>query len=336
MKDRGFSHRIEMIFLLSRFEGEELRQRLELGIKARTFRPCCVPIVNLFPITANPIELDQVKYEYRVEPDKQRPYAAEIFSIDQVASQGDDREPVYFQPFYSFRHGGEGIKKQTLWVANRRPSNRPGDEGTEIDISLVDLGLNPSHPPGDTLTVWTTCTNRDLPARLPFGNESGDFTMQSGAPIKSIVALVKPTAPFRPRVGKGIQWRLISHLSLNYLSLVQGGTEALQEILRLYNFNDTAYAEELVAGIANVKSSPHFARVVSANGIAFARGTHVEIEVDEERFVGGGAYLFLSVIENFLGLYSSLNSFSQLTATSRQRKGVIRRWPPRAGRRILM
>jgi type VI secretion system protein ImpG len=60
------------------------------------------------------------------------------------------------------------------------------------------------------------------------------------------------------------------------------------------------------------------------------------MELDEEQFVGGGAYLFGSVIERFLALYASLNSFTQLTVTSRQRKEPIAEWPPRAGNRILL
>jgi len=53
--------------------------------------------------------------------------------------------------------------------------------------------------------------------------------------MKRIVALRKPTAPVRPPMGRGILWRLVSHLSLNYLSLVNEGKDALQEILRLYD-----------------------------------------------------------------------------------------------------
>ena len=131
-------------------------------------------------------------------------------------------------------------------------------------------------------------------------------------------------------------WRLVSQLSLNYLSLVEEGREALQEILRLYNFSDSAYLEKQIAGILQLASSKHFARVVSENGISFVRGTRVEIEMDEERFVGGGVYLFAAVLEYFLGLYASMNSFSQLVVRTPQRREVLKQWPPRAGHTILL
>jgi type VI secretion system protein ImpG len=110
----------------------------------------------------------------------------------------------------------------------------------------------------------------------------------------------------------------------------------LQEILRLYNFTESVYSEKQIQGILSLSSRPYFARVVSEAGISFVRGTRVEMEFDEEQFVGGGAYLFASVVEHFLGLYVTMNSFSQLVARTQQRKEVLKEWPPRAGQLVLL
>jgi type VI secretion system protein ImpG len=144
-------------------------------------------------------------------------------------------------------------------------------------ISLVDLSSRPVLPDSDTLSIKTTCTNRDLPSRLPFGDDTGDFELEASTGIKKIVALTKPTSTLRPAVGRSVLWRLISHLSLNYLSLVEDGREALQEILKLYNFTDSSFSEKQIEGIIGLNSRKHFARVISENGVAFARGTQVEI-----------------------------------------------------------
>jgi type VI secretion system protein ImpG len=125
-------------------------------------------------------------------------------------------------------------------------------------------------------------------------------------------------------------------LSLNYLSIVEEGKQALQEILRLYNFGESAFHEKQIVGIQGVSTRRHFARVISENGVGFVRGQRVEIDFDEEQYVGGGIYLFASVLEHFLGLYASINSFSQLVVRTQQREGVIREWPPRAGQAILL
>jgi type VI secretion system protein ImpG len=131
-------------------------------------------------------------------------------------------------------------------------------------------------------------------------------------------------------------WRLISQLSLNYLSLVENGREALQNILQLYNFTDSPVGRNIIAGLVEVQSERHFARVVSNTEISFARGTRVKMLLDEEQFVGNGVYLFASVMEYFLGLYCTLNSFSQLVVSTKQRKEILREWLPRAGRKVLL
>jgi type VI secretion system protein ImpG len=334
----GYKDTAELIFLFSGGVSEERRQRLMDGVSPQTFRLGCVPIVNLFEQTAEPILLEQHRFEYQVIPDVRRIAATEIFSIDEVTSiDRTTRQIVTYRPFYSYRQDTVDSRDECFWIANRRPSTRLNDDASDIYLSLVDRSKRPLFPDVDTLNVRTTCTNRNLPARLPFGSEDSDFELEGNAPIKRIVTLMKPTQPLRPPSARMALWHLISHLSLNYLSLVEEGRESLQQILRLYDFTDSQFAEKMIDGIVGLKSKPHFARVVSENGVSFVRGTRVEIEFDEEQFVGGGVYLFAAVLEQFFALYSSLNSFTQLVAKTRRRgEEVLREWPPRAGRKILL
>ena len=204
-------------------------------------------------------------------------------------------------------------------------------------VSLLDLSMKHIDPDANILSIRTTCTNRDLPSRLPFGNADGDFELEGFASLKRIVALRKPTPPVRPPIGKSALWRLLSQLSLNYLSFVNEGKEALQQILRLYDMGRSAYSQNVIDSIVRVESRPHFARVASEEGVvSFARGMRIEMDLDEDQFVGGGAYLFASVVEQFLGLSASLNSFTQLVVSTSQRKERLHQWPPRAGRKVLV
>ncbi|GAB4406794.1 MAG: type VI secretion system baseplate subunit TssF [Bryobacter sp.] len=333
----GFGHEFELIFLTGKVESEDVRTRLETGVNAQTFRTNTTPIINLFPLTCEPVPMDQRKAEYPIQPDIRRMNALEIFSVEEVLSiDVDQQTTIRYEPFYSIRHGQSADRTKTFYTLTRRASLRANDEGTDLGISLVDLRFRPVHPKVDALTVKALCTNRDLPSRLPFGNELGDFELELSAPLKRIVALRKPTSTLRPPIGRGIYWQLVSHLSLNYLSLVEDGREALQQILRLYNFSNSPYTERVIAGITRLDSRRKFARLVSDDGIAFARGWDVNIEFDEEMFVGGGVYLFAAVLERFLANYTSLNSFTQMTAHTVQRKEPLRQWPPRAGQKILV
>lgn len=337
LRDSGFDDSFEVVFQIGRFDQPERQQSLEVGVSTKTVRLNCVPAVNLFEQVAEPILINHQKYEYPVIADQRRQAAMEVFSIEDVVStRPNSTEVIQYEPFYSYRHAAIRDQNRTFWLATRRASNRPNDNGTDMYISLVDLSNRPLVPNVDTLTVRCICTNRDLPSRLSFGSEAGDFEIEGFSAIKKIVALRKPTRSIPPPVGRGLLWRLISHLSLNYLSLVNDGKEALQEILKLYNFSDSTYLEKQILGIESVESTPHFARILSDTGISFVRGVRVQIEFDEEQFVGGGVYLFASVLERFLGLYTAMNSFSQLAVSTKQRREVLREWPPRAGDQVLL
>jgi type VI secretion system protein ImpG len=151
-------------------------------------------------------------------------------------------------------------------------------------------------------------------------------------PLVQARCLVPPTRTARPPLRGSLQWRLISHLSLNHLSIVQGGgKEALQEILRLYAFSDDEDMRQRIAGITGLKSENSVSRVLFELGPTFCRGLDVELEFDEEQFAGSSVFLLASILERFIGLYSGLNSYSRLTARTRQRRHILKRWPARIG-----
>ena len=332
----GFTSKAELLFMISPFEQDGRHQRLEVAVNERTLRLGCAPIINLFSQVAEPILVDQTRFQYPIVPDARRRQTMEIYSVDEVVStDAETHQTVTYHPLYSERHAVQGTSP-AYWYITRSVSNRKGDEGTDVFLSLVDISARPMQLDYDAVTVRCTCTNRDLVARLPFGSEAGDFEMTGGAAIKRIVALHKPTRTLRPPLDGKTLWSLISHLSLNYLSIVDDGKEALQKILELYDFSDSADIKKQITGIASVSSRRHFTRVASEHGVGFARGTRVEIEFDEEQFSGSGAYLFASVLEKFLGLYTSMNSFTQLVARSRQRREALEEWTPRAGQSILI
>jgi type VI secretion system protein ImpG len=336
LKAAGLQSKAELLFLIAPFELPQRQHRLEVAVGAKTLRLGCTPVINLFAQSAEPILVDQTRHQYPIVPDARRRRSIEVYSVDEVFSiDPNSHQTVVYQPLFSQRRlAAESVP--AYWYTSRQPSAVKGDEGTDVYLSLVDLSTRPLQLDYDTVHVKCTCTNRDLVSRLPFGSESGDFEMAGAPAIRSIVALHKPSPVLRPPLAGKMLWCLISHLSLNYLSLVDEGKEALQKILELYDFSESPDIRKQIAGISAVRSQPHFARVVSEYGVTFARGTRVEMQFDEEQFSGGGTYLFASVLEKFLGLYTSMNSFSQLLAWSRQRKEPLGEWPPRAGQSILI
>lgn len=327
-----FADTLEVVFYFRR------EFALERSVTAQTFRLHSTPIVNLFTHVAEPIRLTHLQPEYRVIPDVRRQEAMEVYGVESVTSTLRNTDKVVdFRPFYSFQHGYDREAQRTFWYASRRPSTRKEDDGTEVYLSLVDLSFHPSQPDADTVTVEVTCTNRDLPGRLPIGTGEGDFQLEGAGVFSAIRCLRKPSPTVRIPLRRSLQWRLVSHLSLNVLSLVEGGKgpEALQEILRLYDFADSSATRQQIAGISKLTATRAL-RSVGALHASFVRGLEVSVELDEAQFIGAGAFLFASVLERFLGLYASVNSFSQFVVSTRQREGVLKRWAPRAGEQIVL
>jgi len=326
----------EVLILFSDFERRERVRVLEQAINSSMFQLGCSPIVNLFDRYAEPIRVSHTQTEYRVIPDIHAPMATEVYSVNGVTSVGQGAgEPRDYRPFYSFRHAEHGGRGDAFWQSVRSPAERNGDKGTEVYLSLLDLDFKPTLPPVESLSVAVTCTNRDLPERLPVTLAFGELDMES-ATVLRIRFVRAPTASIRPPLRRGLQWRLISHLSLNHLSIVTGGVDALREVLKLYDFTGSPAIARQIQGIASISSRSKVARVFSRHGLAFCPGVHVEMGFDEDQFVGTGVFLLASVLEQFFGLYSGLNSFSQLSVKTQQRKGVLREWPPRAGEQIVL
>jgi type VI secretion system protein ImpG len=310
---------------------------LEQNVSADTFRLGCTPIVNLYTQRAEPILLTHTDWEYQVVPDARRPLAHEIYSIDRVDALSPEGEAVEYRPFFSAKHADEKHDPARFFHATRRASG-PLQGGTEVYVSLVDLGFQVDAPADWSLDLRTTCLNRDLPRRLPFGGGQPRLQfMEGGALVSDVTCLTAPTATLRPALKKGALWRLISHLSLNHLSLLdaEDGAGALREILKLYDFTDSEETRSMIAGVQRV-SGRRTVRRPDPRGGSVCRGTEVTIQLNEKRFSGSGLFLFAGVLDRFLPLYCSINSFSRLVVTLEGRKGEPRKWPPRMGERVLL
>jgi type VI secretion system protein ImpG len=161
---------------------------------------------------------------------------------------------------------------------------------------------------------------------------------KGGGAITSITCLTAPTQTLRPARGKGALWRLVSMLALDHASLADGAeaTNALREMLRLFDPLTAPETRAVSASLLSVESQPVVRRVVAGGQPGFCRGLSVRLHLDEERLRTSGAFLFASVLERFLTGYCTINSFVETVVTTSGRDGELRRWQPRSGSRILL
>lgn len=333
----GWRHKAEVVVFF-----DHTVPILEKSVNAMTFRLGCTPIVNLFSQTAESMPLAAEKADYRLVPDATHPRGLEVYSVDAVrVTQPADGTARELLPFFSVRHPQAPERPSTYWYSSRAASLAEHDAGTFVDVHLVDLDGLPLVPGGSALEVSTTCTNRDVPNELRLAGTAVSFELEAAAPLSRTRCLRPVTPPLRPKERRGRYWHLVSHFSLNPLSLANDtkGREALQEILGLYDFSDpdagqqqlAAVTRQFIDGITEVSSQRVIGRLTGARRSSFCRGLEVALTFAEDKYPGVGVFLFASVLERFLALYVSSNSFVQLVARKSPQEEPFKRWPPRPG-----
>ncbi|NWK80378.1 type VI secretion system baseplate subunit TssF [Aquitalea sp. LB_tupeE] len=335
--------RLVLRVMLDKYPDGERYNRLLTQLGAQHLKLGCTPVVNLFRHAAEPIRVTHQKSSYAVTPDGRKPHAYEVVQVRRVqrvekSAEGERSEEV--PPFYAIRHAVQDKTPRFYWHASREDSPHQGDKGSDLEIHLVDLAFQPVRPASEVLSLELLCSNRDLPEQIPFGGSQAtarsDFSIPGHAVVKRVRLLRKPGATQRSPLGRAVQWRLISHLSLNYLSIVDSGVEALQEMLTLYNLTDSAANTRQIQGIAAVSSGPAVTRVAGRDFTGFVRGSDIRLTLDADYYVGGSVYLFASVLERFFALYCAPNSFTRLHVDNVQDKEEVLTWPARAGEALVI
>jgi len=336
---------LDIVLLLDRSE-----PALAAGFGPDHMALFCTPAVNLFPRRSDRINLSERDVEHLIVPDRMRPLDFEVFAVRSVEGFAPDGgPPVPFLPFYAANDLSRNPEHRSYYILRREPrilSSRSRQRGPrssylghETFISLVD----PENAPFDRnlrqLGLDLYCTNRDLALSMPVGKQHTDFTLATNAPVASIRCLIGPTAP-RPCRGEGeYAWRFISHLGLNYLSLVDSdasqGAAALREMLRLYVPSTASLAARQLEGLLSVACHPVVRRIPGAGPVAAGRGLQLTLTLDETAFGGAGGILLAAVLDRFFAKYVSINAFTETVMRSQER-GEVMRWPMRLGQRPLL
>ncbi len=332
---------LEVLILLNRADPV-----LENVVAAENFALFCAPAINLFPKRADRIHLSDQVAEHHLVPDRTGPMDFEVHEVTGVNGIGPEGEEQDFLPFYASYDRIDQRQQRSYYTMHRLPrllsrqQRRDGPRssyvGSEVFLSLVDADEAPYRGNMRQLAVTTWCTNRDLPLLMPIGRGDTDFTLASGAPVGAVRCLAGPTRPWPSHAHGDTAWRLISHLSLNYLSLTdtdaRQGAVALRELLALYGNLAEMTIRRQVDGVCSVQAIPVTRRAPIPGPIAFARGLEVTVTLDEAAFEGVGILLLGAVLEQFFAKYASINSFTETVVRSTER-GEIIRWPARIGRR---
>jgi type VI secretion system protein ImpG len=295
----------------------------------------CTPIVNLFTKISEPIRVNQLKSEYKLIADNQRENITEVFSVQKVFANTGDVQKNVIDRYFAFKDYKKSLSDKIYWYVRRCKAESPDVFGSDMYISLIDLNYDTALPEANTLYAELLCTNRHLGRTLSQGTWIESEKKLSAA---DILLIRKPTGQINPPLDKTL-WMLISTLSLNHLSLSskEEGLNALKEILCVYDFENSASNRQQATGIESMQIRHVQSRIGKDNWRGFCKGLEITLTFDEENFVGNNTFLFASVLNYFLPMYSTINSFTQLIAKKAKTKGEIwKAWPPRIGTKELL
>ncbi|MBB6091970.1 type VI secretion system protein ImpG [Povalibacter uvarum] len=323
---------------------------LEAAVSGDNFRLFCTPIINLVDKRADRIHLDGVQHEYQIVADRTRPVDFEIYDVVRAEGYGSGTEPeVFFEPFYSSTeatwHGRQKafftIRREPRALSSKQRAQGPRSSyiGSEVFISLVDADQAPYASNLRQLGLEVVCTNRDLPLHMPIGKGQTDFTVDIGAPLTSIRCIAGPTKPRESTVYGEYAWRVLSHLSLNYLSLLESaskeGATALREMLLLYSDPHDVAVQRQIDGVREIHARPTTGRLPAGGPVSYVRGLDIQLTCEDAAFQGQGPFVLGAVLDEFLRRHVALNSFTRLTLKTLNR-GEVMRWPARQGQRQIL
>ena len=315
-------------------KGKTLFIRFHLGpsssrmtrLSEDNFQLGCVPVVNLFQRTTEPILVTDERHEWLVVGDHDQESSTEIHSLLEVSlSQPGADRPNLLSPFGAmgdFR----GDSNQTLWMVRRDQSLRKDITGTDLFISFVDRSQSPVRPPNTTIYAQALCCNRGLAEQVPAQTQCHMETTNLG--IKATL-LLTPSTQKSPPLGGDAAWRLTRLVRLHHGNLLgPNALEQLQALLQLFA-GDQRRDSEHIAGIVDIQARRGFQRLGQHPWAGMLPGTEIDLRVDPKSFSAGSALLFSAVLSRFFSLYTTVNNFTQTSLW--QGDDCLKRWPAATG-----
>lgn len=269
---------------------------MDYAISEKNILLNCVPAVNLYPSTSEPIQINHQRTEYPLIVDATSRKGLQLFSVDSVSGiETKSGKQYQYESLYDFKF----LQKQTRFYAVNYQ-----DHGIDILQPYLNIGGVPIIQT-EILSCNLTVCNGYYPRRYlseytvhQLCNTTSNFTALN---------ITRPTSIIYPPTHHEWQWLLISHLSLNYNTL--GNITVFQQLLRNYCWSNNEVNMRRISAIRLVDIQPlqKMHKGILMRGIIFC------ITLDESGYLSiEDIYLFGEMMQQFLSAYAQFNTYVQL------------------------
>lgn len=302
-----------------------------LGLSSDVLKLNCFPVINLFEQPIEPIRLNQRRYEYSVDADRINQSYSEVYSIESLYALKTGEAPRKISPCFELSEFEATEELGYFYSFRRELSNSERIPGTKTFVAFHDHSLSLSDVPAEAIGGTALCTNRRLAEKL--NGQSAVLLLEGAGPITGakLASRVTPYTP--PRLDEHAAWRLVSQLSLNFLS-ISGSEKALdtfKNILESYADTSNPVVLKQIQSLKSIQPERQSRYIHRAGKSGMAQGLKIRLNVDEQVFMTAASpILFASVCRYFFALYASLGTFVQLVLET-DKRGEWKTWPPMAG-----
>ncbi|WP_074382806.1 type VI secretion system baseplate subunit TssF [Acinetobacter pseudolwoffii] len=276
-------------------------------LNSANFKLFATPIVNLFPKQAEPQKIDHQRLEYSLISDIHHPEYFQVYAITEmnILREKNEKNQMICSvlPFFamSHYHQADGQFYYHLFPEN--------NNSTGLKYSIISKSLEPHQISSDFVSIQLLCCNRDLPYES-YHKDQNTLSLNDSSLIRKAILVKRPNLPYYFDQKQQEQWRIISHLSLNNLSLMQGDTVSyIKELLELYNLPQSKENRLIINSIQAVQFSLTQKLREHKPFPLFVRGVKVEIQIDTEIFRGASLYIFVQVLNHLFNLKVQMNSY---------------------------
>jgi type VI secretion system protein ImpG len=273
----------------------------------------CVPVINLFEKTTEPLPIHYKDYRYRLYPSRENYDSFEIIKVNKLYSVNKNGESNELHPYFCLDNNEiqESNGCQYRWLVQQETSHRKQLAGTETWLSLYDVDFNNASPIGETVYAKTQCSNRSVCELFP---KQQGFSIIGSSPVTEVTLLTRPTRHKGSNLQKEHLWKILSHLSVYYVSLADPklAKDMLVRFLTLYTNKGDPVSQRQIESIEKLTVCDDVQPHITDGWRGYYRGTKFSLTLTERKFDGSSTILFSRVIHQFLALFCHVNSFVRL------------------------